>query len=407
MITLNSYIDHMSSYGSNVGDIRRKQADMIMDFTFDQDPNYKQVRVLTDIGWMLVDAKYQYHVAPSISKDAVDYYLQFRPNVHFPIGTYVIVKDDMAKSLHTFEEDKKLFSLEYQRRVQEMDNQPQLWMIVGRNNATQFVRYNILKCNWNFQWIVDGEIKNCIGCVRNANSYTSGIWTDEYSTSLNNLTSAWLPDLKYIYENAIDDFGIDNNQTIVYGTRFMLSHNDYDPRVYRVTKILDLAPQGIIKLSLKQDDLNKKTDNINLRICDYFTDTGNIVVNQPDLEYTNPSLGSEIVSMTINDDGELEKAQTLNTTLHLGETVYYKANYLPNGSEIDPEWRIEIVGDYTPEEVSYYEKLVKITELDDYTVSIRPGKANSLIGKKFRLTVQDLSGNYYSSTIELTVEVKD
>lgn len=407
MISLNEYLDHMSSYGNNVGDIRRKQADMIMDFTFDQDPNYKQVRVLTDVGWMLVDAKYQYHSTPSISKDAVDYYLQFRPGVHFPVGSYVIVKDDLAKSLHTFDEDKKLFAVEYQRKIQEMDNQPQLWMIVGRNNATQFVRYNILKCNWNFQWIVDGEIKNCIGCVRNASSYTSGIWTDEYSTSLNNITAAWLPDVRYIYEDAIDKFGLDNNQTIVYGMRFMLSHNDYDPRVYKVTKVLDIAPQGLIKLTLKQDDLNKKTDNIDLRICDYFTDTGNIVVNQPDLEYANPYLGSEIVSMEKSPNNELEESVTLNTTLHLGETVYYKAKYLPEGSEIDPEWRIEIIGNYTDEEVQYYEKLVKVTELDDHTVAIRPGKANSLIGKQFRLTVQDLSGNYYSSTIELTVEVKD
>ena len=230
---------------------------------------------------------------------------------------------------------------------------------------------------------------------------------DEYSTSLNNLTSAWLPDLRYIYEDAINKFGLDNNQTITYGTRFMLSHNDYDPRVYKVTKILDIAPQGLIKLSLKQDDLNKKTDNIDLRICDYFTDTGNIVVNQPDLEYTNPYLGSEIVSMEKNSNNELEEVSALNNTLHLGETVYYKAKYLPEGSEVDPEWRIEIVGNYTEDEVKYYEKLIKITELDDYTVSIRPGKANSLIGKQFRLTVQDLSGNYYSSTIELTVEVKD
>ena len=47
-------------------------------------------------------------------------------------------------------------------------------MIVGRNDANEFVRYNIIKCNWNFRWIarMNGENKvlNVWGSVRNANS---------------------------------------------------------------------------------------------------------------------------------------------------------------------------------------------------------------------------------------------
>ena len=52
-----------------------------------------------------------------------------------------------------------------------------LWMIVGRSDAVEFVRYSILKCNWNFKWIAKRngkkEIYNVYGCNRIANSYTS------------------------------------------------------------------------------------------------------------------------------------------------------------------------------------------------------------------------------------------
>ena len=52
-----------------------------------------------------------------------------------------------------------------------------LWMIVGRNDANEFVRYNIIKCNWNLKWVarVNGEnrILNVWSAIRNANSYTS------------------------------------------------------------------------------------------------------------------------------------------------------------------------------------------------------------------------------------------
>lgn len=38
--------------------------------------------------------------------------------------------------------------------------------------------------------------------------------------------------------------------------RFMLSNNILDPKVYQVTKVTDLNPSGVIKYSIKQDDLD-------------------------------------------------------------------------------------------------------------------------------------------------------
>lgn len=167
MIKLNDYKQKLSSHGTSQGEIRKKQSDFLMDSTFTRDVAYKKVYILTKDGWKYEDAKYQTHSTPSIAKDAVDYYLQFRPSVHFPIGSYVIVPDDTSADINLTESELE------NPFAQPVEKRSQWWMIVGRDNANAFVRYNILQCNWNFQWVYDGDVKSCFGCVRNANSYTS------------------------------------------------------------------------------------------------------------------------------------------------------------------------------------------------------------------------------------------
>lgn len=165
MISLESYKSTLANNGANLSEIRRNNADMLTNLTFTQDHEYKRVRVLTSDGWKWEDAKYIKHTTPSILKDEVDYYLQFRPKTHFKLGTYVIVPDDTSPEVNTPEDP---FDQDYADRTQ-------WWLIVGRTDANQFVRYSILKMNWDFVWIYDGEIRHCFGCVRNANSYTSKI----------------------------------------------------------------------------------------------------------------------------------------------------------------------------------------------------------------------------------------
>jgi hypothetical protein len=50
----------------------------------------------------------------------------------------------------------------------------------------------------------------------------------------------------------------------------------------------------------------------------------------------------------------------------------------------------------------YYVNLLKITQIDSETIALRPGKASSLIGKKFELCTYDSDGNSHSK-IELEV----
>ena len=169
MITSDMYQTMLNIKGRNLSQVRQYNSALVMNATFTGDIGYKQVYILDkDEGWRYEDAKYSKHATPSILKDAVDYYLQFRPRIHYPVGTYVFIPND---------EDYEIGFEDYEPIDPFKDENfdvNKLWMIVGRNDANEFVRYNIIKCNWNFRWIarMNGENKvlNVWGSVRNANS---------------------------------------------------------------------------------------------------------------------------------------------------------------------------------------------------------------------------------------------
>lgn len=393
-MNLTSYKSYLKSKGNNLSQVKRMQSDLIINNSFTLDPTYKKVYILTREGWKWEDAKYQFHSAPSVSKDAVDYYLQFRPKVHYPVGSYVIVPDDTSPdiNLERSEIDNPF--------TQPVEKRTQWWIIVGRDEANAYVRYMILKCDWDFKWVYKGKLMSCWACSRSANSYTSGVWRDELSMSGDNLTSSFLPDTYYVYGNRLEELGMCDTRTVTHLQRFFFSNNDLDPKIYQVTKVTDLNPQGIIKLSIKQDEFNEKRDNTELHICDYYTDEGDVLIDIP-VAIPDISKTSIINWLTTDDDGALIDGP--ETKLNLGITYYYGVAFSNEG--IDPQWRIELIDDYnefTEEDKEYYIGLMKLTKFDDTILAVKPAKASSLKGKRFILSVSDSIGDYHSS-IELEV----
>lgn len=214
--------------------------------------------------------------------------------------------------------------------------------------------------------------------------------------SLDNLTSAFIPDTYHVYGDKLEELGLCDTRTIMYMQRFFMSNNDLEPKIYQVTKITDINPQGIIKLSIKQDELNEKRDNIELRICDYYTDEGDIqvdipIVNTPDIEKT-----STISWLTTNDDGELVNG--VETKLEIGTTYYFGVTF--SLDNVDSQWKVELIdenNEFTDEDKEYYVGLMKLTKFDTSTLALKPAKASSLKSKKFTLSVSDSNGEYYSS----------
>lgn len=399
MSWINSYRKRVGTE-SVIGTKLKVQSDLIMDATFTRDPNYKKVYILTKDGWKWEDAKYQTHSAPSIQKDPVDYYLQFRPKTHYPIGSYVIVPDDTNANINLTEEELiNPFS-------QPTKNRTQWWIIVGRDEANAYVRYMILKCDWEFRWIYKGKLMTCWACSRNANSYTSGVWRDDVSMSTDDLTQAFIPDVYHTYGDKIKEWNVSDTRTIIHGQRFFLSNNDLDPKVYEVTKIKDINPQGIIKLAIKQDELNEKRDNIELRVCDYYTDDGDIQIDKPIVETPDNTKVSTITRMFKNEDGSFEEDFTQDK-LQIGKAYFFIANFYDGEDvvEIDAQWRIELVNkdDFNEEEISRITTLMKITKIDSSTVAIQPAKSSALKGLEFNLSVTDIDGEYESDPMVLEV----
>lgn len=170
---ITAYKSYLTRHGRNLAEVKKNQSDVIIDRTFTRDPNYKRVYILTRDGWKFEDAKYQVHTTPSILKDAIDYMIQFRPGVHYPVGSYIIIPDDVDFDINLSEEQLE------NPWSQPIDERTQWWIIVGRDDSRSYVRYNVLKANYELKWIWKGQIMKSFGCIRNANSYTSGRWLDE------------------------------------------------------------------------------------------------------------------------------------------------------------------------------------------------------------------------------------
>ena len=403
MIGIDTYVNMLSLGGNNISEVHKNESDMVMNLTFRRDVGYKRVYILTKDGWKYTDAKYSKHATPSILRDKVDRYLQFRPKEHYPIGTYVFIPNDTSPSLGFSEESPEDPFLD------DGFDLNKLWMIVERDDETQFVRYNILQCNWDLRWIykIGGEslIKHCYCAARNASSYTSGIWLDFRVTGLDQITTVWIPDTNLLYGDKLKEFSFDDTRTIMHGERMMITTNVLDPKCYMVSKIVDINPQGMLKITLKQDEFDPKRDNTDLMICDYYDDSGDIQHDEKQPDYIDDTKTSKIVWMYINEDNELiSREEGYSEVLAIGNTYYFTVDF--SDEFISPQWRITLQDDdgkFTETEKARLERLMVLKKLDDSTASIKVSKAASLYGKTFILSVADMDGQYYSS-IEVEVQ---
>ena len=391
MITYNNYKSFLLHQGKNLSEIRKAQTNLVMNATWTNDPTYKRVYILTKDGWKWEDVKYQFHFAQSVAKDNVDYYIQFRPGVHYPIGTYILVPGDDSPELNLTKEE-----LAYPFK-QPIEKRTQWWIIVDRDNENAFVRYNILQCNWDFRWVYNGRIHSIYGVVRSAQSYTSGVWRAEKTISLDNLTGCWIPDTYLLFGDKLQELGLDDTRTLVHDQRFLLTTNDLNPKVYQITKIVEVSPQGVLKLSLKQDEYNPKRDNIKLKVCDYYTNIGDMTTKIPD----NSILDKELVitELLMDENNELiDQNMIINGSISLGKKYYYQAKI--KGMQIPCVWDIRMqdeLNEFEEKEKAYYEGLIKTTVYDGNVIMVKPGKAFSLIGKHFKLIASREDGEYLSS----------
>ena len=240
-----SYKNRMAHKGSNMSEMLRMQSNMVMEQTWDRDPDYRQVYVVkVDSGLPkvtpeheLIDAKFKIKTYQAITADEVAYMLQFRHgaekiNSDIAIGSYVYMADE--------------------------DGEWKWWLICHLDERPQFRQYQILECNWTLGWVVDNKIYHCLSVQRMQQSSTSGSWDGDRVTVTDNVTTIWAP------TNS-------DTLTIGYNQRFLISDKRrFPPLCYQTSKIEDTQPIGLTKLKFTQETYNPNLDNYELMLADYY-----------------------------------------------------------------------------------------------------------------------------------------
>ena len=235
----------------------RMQSNMVVEQTWDRDPNFRQVYVVKVNSGLpevtatheLIDAKFNVKTYANITSDEPSYWMQFRHGAEkqYPdigIGSYVYMENE--------------------------DGEWNWWLLVHLDDRPMFRQYQVLETNYVFKWITDGKIYNCLGVQRIQQSYNSGSWDGDRLTFVDNVSSAILP------TNS-------DSLTIGYNKRFIISdERRHPPLVYQVSKIEDTQPIGLTTFKFTQETFDPTHDNAELMICNYYDSP--IVPEVPNIE---------------------------------------------------------------------------------------------------------------------------
>jgi hypothetical protein len=351
-----AYRNRMAQHGSNMGEMLRRQSNMVVEQTWTNDPNYKQVYVVkvdsglpkvTDVH-ELIDVKFNIDTYPKLTADEPAYLLQFRHgaekrNPEIGLGSYVYMSDE--------------------------DGKWKWWLICYLDERPFFRQYHILECNYTFKWINEGKIYECLGVQRIQQSYNSGSWSGDRFDFVDNITSAILPT---------------NNDTVTigYNHRFMIT----DPRrpiplVWMVSKVEDSTPIGLTELKFTQETYSPTLDNKELMLCNYYDSpiTPEILDTQTELQ--------ESVTITYNGTTPTVK---VGGSQKIFTAIFHADDVVPQSWLLSDENGAitENMSDYT---IEYEGNKMKLKVARDY----------NLIGKVLILQVIGTDG----SSGELKVEV--
>jgi hypothetical protein len=264
------YKSRMAHRGANMSEMLRMQSNMVIEQTWDRDPNYRRVYVVKVSRGLpevtdkheLIDVKFNVDTYQKAGGDEPAYHLQFRHgaekrNPDIGVGSYVYMEDE--------------------------DGEWKWWLITMLDERPQFRQYAINECNWKFGWVSDGKIYYHLGVLRNG-SATREVDENSYTSVVNGNAIAWMS------TNA-DTQLIDHNQ------RFLIS--DYGrktPLCFGVGNIVDTMPIGITKFVLSQQTFDPAHDNADLMLAGYYSTSVEPTV--PDIEQELSGTASIIFSGT-------------------------------------------------------------------------------------------------------------
>ena len=263
-----SFEDMQKRYNGvgTIGQQLKQMSDEAMQATFDDNITTKQCYIYDYHHDDQADMEYGYNPAlsetkipvklkfivktyKSMSKEDPEYHIMFEPDVwnsmsckpdwfvknyqklgvEFPVSLYVDIPDDRGV---------------YRR-----------WIVMYIEMANQFVKCGILRCNYLFQWIEHDGIyrhkRKMWGINSMQSSYTSGVWLDFKSQTFDNQDKFYLP------YNSI-------SSGLKHDTRLCISMLQKEPWTYKITKVDNTTPKGIVTFTVKQDKYEPLHDYVQL-----------------------------------------------------------------------------------------------------------------------------------------------
>ena len=200
----------MKSQGNTLGQIRKEQSDEILEQTWDNDiqskvcyiydyahdnePELKDHMTYENTTKTRIDAKFIVSQYGSISKDQVAYHLMFKPSQPLEFND--------GDELYYFETNyRKKYNIPFPCSLYiDIPNEKGIyekWLIINGEHGNQFIKYNVLPCNYRFEWVeTSGQNRykrRMWGVDRQQLNYTAGVWIDRYFNIPDNVDKAFLP----------------------------------------------------------------------------------------------------------------------------------------------------------------------------------------------------------------------
>jgi hypothetical protein len=358
-----AYKNRMAARGRNMSEMLRLQSNMVIEQTWERDPNYRQVYVVrvnhglpeVTAKHELIDVKFNVESYQRLTSDEPAYLLQFRHgaekrNSDIAIGSYVYMEDE--------------------------DGEWKWWLLVALDERPQFRQYHILECNWTLKWIADNKIHSCLAVQRYQSSYSSGLQSGSRITGVDDMTAIWVPTSP-------------DTQTIGYNQRFLISDVGRIPALcYEVSKISDTSPVGLVKLSLIQTEFNEKADNVDLMIADYYN--SEFILDERNEE---PNDGQ---NFDVSYNGT-------RPTIKVGGSPKIFTAQLPDDNHFDIKWSLsDGVNTYSGTYENYSQVFGNYTvTTDDRIMTVKVANDYNLIGTELTIYAECADG----STGKVKVEV--
>lgn len=382
-----------------IGEIIKEESDFIMedtwennieskvcyiyDYAHDDQPDLNNHMTYENTTKTKIDAKFIVTQYGSITKDQVAYHLMFRPSqpVEFSLGD----------ELYYFETDyRKRWNVNFPTGMYcDIPNEKgvyEKWLILTMEQGNQFTKYNMLPCNYLFEWIeTSGQNRykrRMWGCDRQQLSYDAGTWIDRYINSVKNVEKAYLP-LNPITEN-INYVGEDGKNQ-----RMIISAKTKNPLVWKVTKLENTKPLGVIQLTFSQSEFDKHNDyiekdsngNIIGMWADYYT--SEIKPSDPEIPEFKPSIRCEI--MTSTKSLKVGGSYKLLTAKIYDSNNIERNDFYNNGTFM---WTCCI------EDEGYTEKVTWLSQKDRNKIKIKFPDERSCLGKILKIKCTVLVDEY-------------